>query len=390
MEKSLNLLLYELSSYNEVVLYGAGRYGQVLAKVLNDFSIKLIMAVSTYEKLEKNESNVQILSDVIRKYPDAIYVLSVGPRMQDTMLPILAISGAKHIRILAPQEWLDIFSAYNDKDKMQCLVCGRKISRYPYSEYTYRTARFKALFPLLGVYYCPECGLYQCNIVHDDENEHLLFEYYKSEYRAGDILPDFTNRQSKYWVRAKGIANIITKYISTEKIGRIFEKGAGLGFNLMMLKEKYPEAEIMTDEMDEHTHVHLRKIGVCKYDNNPVDIIICSQVLEHLTNPVETLRYFYNHLTIGGLLYIEVPNDYNFAEPHISYWSPESLRKFYEKYGKGFKVLEFFTCDLPTYWYGEKREIEKLRNRATVLGIEAMNEPMPNGSCIKSLLKKEG
>jgi 2-polyprenyl-3-methyl-5-hydroxy-6-metoxy-1,4-benzoquinol methylase len=63
--------------------------------------------------------------------------------------------------------------------------------------------------------------------------------------------------------------------------------------------------------------------------NNPYDIIICTEVLEHLEYPEESLKNMLLSLNNGGKLIISVPDgrkDTFFG--HINFWSPESFKIF--------------------------------------------------------------
>ncbi|HUZ34084.1 MAG TPA: class I SAM-dependent methyltransferase [Xanthobacteraceae bacterium] len=77
-----------------------------------------------------------------------------------------------------------------------------------------------------------------------------------------------------------------------------------------------------------------------------VDAICAQHVLEHLRQPVETLRWARAHLVAGGVGYFEVPNAdtifrnlniWDLTYEHVSYFSPGSLRRALTE--AGFSVL---------------------------------------------------
>ncbi len=78
------------------------------------------------------------------------------------------------------------------------------------------------------------------------------------------------------------------------------------------------------------------------------DLITVFQAMEHIDNPLEFLKTISKYLKPDGLLYIEVPNiddvlvslykiepycDFWFREPHIFYYSPETLSLLLKKAG---------------------------------------------------------
>jgi SAM-dependent methyltransferase len=69
------------------------------------------------------------------------------------------------------------------------------------------------------------------------------------------------------------------------------------------------------------------------------DLVIMSHVLEHLVDPVQTLRYAYDtFLKKGGVLYIDVPTrDYELRSADAAAVAPESHLVFFD--GQGLKQV---------------------------------------------------
>ena len=68
------------------------------------------------------------------------------------------------------------------------------------------------------------------------------------------------------------------------------------------------------------------------------DLVICSHVLEHLANPLDTLKELIGAVKSDGFIYIEVPNEIWGTPPpsidpvtHINFFSPDSLRVLMER-----------------------------------------------------------
>jgi len=84
--------------------------------------------------------------------------------------------------------------------------------------------------------------------------------------------------------------------------------------------------------------------------NEPVDVIVASEIIEHAKNPEIMLNNFYNNLKQGGVLIITTPNSRSFSKriklalgmkadsvpAHLSYFTKKSLQEILIKCG--FKI----------------------------------------------------
>lgn len=175
----------------------------------------------------------------------------------------------------------------------------------------------------------------------------------------------------------------------------VFEKGCGWGINLLCIKELFPKAEMYTDEPDEHTTEILRNIGIKRAESGKMfDVIIMSHVLEHLLDPVNEIRWAYEHLIANGLLYIEVPNSMNFAEPHVTFWTKDTLLKFFQNvFRLQFDVVECYTTGYPYYVMNNEPYMITYKNWKFVQKIipasRMQNRKTKNGVYLKLLLRKK-
>jgi SAM-dependent methyltransferase len=91
--------------------------------------------------------------------------------------------------------------------------------------------------------------------------------------------------------------------------------------------------------------VHAR-VEDCK---GPYDVVVMSHFLEHLRDPVSTLRAQRDLLAPDGLLFLEVPNgDHRFKdhhEPHLSFFETATLSRVVE--AAGLRMLRVETCGAP-------------------------------------------
>lgn len=218
---------------------------------------------------------------------------------------------------------------------MRCVLCGNAVSLSDALPYRYRTESFRARFPDLVVGSCSHCGLSQCD--HEKLSEEGLREYYVHDYRSLAITAHPYNPKSADFFarRGKDLASLVVsnmRPVANENL-RVFELGAGFGFNLKAISESFPSASLYTDEPD------LRAFSASGLDgatgaslgDGNWDVVIMSHVLEHLMYPAAIIRECERSLNPGGLLVIEVPNDPGFLlrnqlhEPHVSFFERDSL-----------------------------------------------------------------
>jgi SAM-dependent methyltransferase len=137
---------------------------------------------------------------------------------------------------------------------------------------------------------------------------------------------------------------LVTKY--TKKNNSVIDLGGREGFFLSRLKDVGYKDLYCIDASDEAIQfLHERGLeghvsdisGNLKVDRK-FDVVILSHVLEHCPVPLDVLNNIYDILDVGGLLFVEVPN--------------EPFKKFPTKYGHyyGFNSYKDFTKFLDSRW----------------------------------------
>lgn len=227
-----------------------------------------------------------------------------------------------------------------------CIQCGESLAAL--RPYIYQSNTFRKVYPSGKIFSCQSCGLVQADAATIDDEQ--LTDYYRFAYRQEAKITSNKNAASQRYYKARAIAlrDLAARHLANHPVRRIFEVGAGYGYNLSEMRALYPDAELLTDEIDEDLKEAMGAVHGA-LDDGPYDIIIMSHVLEHFTDPGVWLERARNALAAEGVLVVEVPNDLNGTssvtacdEPHISFFTAETLRRRLET--AGLQVLEMFTA----------------------------------------------
>ena len=176
--------------------------------------------------------------------------------------------------------------------------------------------------------------------------------YYQEEYR-GKYGPYLGRRSSSreiyetYLPFQQQIITQIKPYISGDS--SVLDVGCSAGHFLTALKEEVgirvgielnPNDIAFIREFLDFT-VYSSPIESAAIAEAPFDLITCLEVLEHIDNPLSFLEGVRKQLKDTGYFYIEIPNindalitcydvpeysDFYYREPHVSYFSTETLR----------------------------------------------------------------
>jgi hypothetical protein len=185
----------------------------------------------------------------------------------------------------------------------RCVSCGGSLK--PVRRYSFKSDAFRRVYSDRHVYSCVECGLSQTDV--SKVNEGALSGYYRAEYRAVAQIGVGDPGHRWYRARATALAMLVAEHLS-RSAARVFELGAGYGYNLLAVKELFPAAQLFTDELDE-TVTLPETIDRAELSKGIYDVVILSHVLEHFADPKRLIRSALNALALGGIVIIEVPND---------------------------------------------------------------------------------
>jgi SAM-dependent methyltransferase len=195
---------------------------------------------------------------------------------------------------------------------------------------------------------CTRCGLIQsCPRM----TKTAYSDFYSSDYYRNSYEPDgYLSLYRKKYCQATGqhIFNEIDKIKKINSGISVLEIGAGGGWNLL------PFITAGTKVLGIDYSPSLVSLGL-EYGINMVqgsiddtegifEVIIINHALEHLLNPIESLKSITGHLRDGGLIYIAVPNIFNFGmgqlqNAHTYYFDPKTF--VYYCSVSGLKLISF-------------------------------------------------
>jgi SAM-dependent methyltransferase len=208
----------------------------------------------------------------------------------------------------------------------KCVSCGGRLK--PVRKYEFKSDAFRKVYDDRHVYNCVECSLSQTDVSKIDEG--ALSGYYRGEYRAVARIGLGDPGHRWYRARATALALLVADHLP-RCAARVFELGAGYGYNLVAMKELYPAALLFTDELDETVPLP-DAVERAELSEGGYDVVILSHVLEHFTDPKRLIRSALTALALGGIVIIEVPNDVPGIfplngpdEPHLTFFTARTL-----------------------------------------------------------------
>lgn len=146
---------------------------------------------------------------------------------------------------------------------------------------------------------------------------------------------------------------ILEEFESFRKTGKLLDIGCGFGFFLETANEKNWETtgvEISNTAVKACTSKGLRMhhgaLETAHFQNNEFDVIVLIETIEHVLQPEKLITEIHRILRPGGLVYLSTPNfnalnryrlkgQYDIVQYplHLSYFTPRTLKKFFEENG---------------------------------------------------------
>lgn len=139
-------------------------------------------------------------------------------------------------------------------------------------------------------------------MINESENQLLDFRKYASQLSGGTSDNEIKNI-------------IVSLLIKNNLMGSVLDYGAGKGELAQLLYEQYQYHDITGIDLFEAPAELPEVISWIEQDLNAdivsernYDLVICSEVIEHLENPRQVFRNIYTLLKKGGTLILTMPN----------------------------------------------------------------------------------
>ncbi|MCQ2189989.1 MAG: class I SAM-dependent methyltransferase [Paludibacteraceae bacterium] len=132
-------------------------------------------------------------------------------------------------------------------------------------------------------------------------------------------------------------------------VGSLLDFGCGTGQMVLQINQKFPDIKLSAcDFSPESVKITKQLVDSCNcfvddiFDiktQEKYDLVLCSEVLEHLLHPNQALKNLSGLLKENGKLIITVPNGrVDTFIGHINFFSPESFKVFLEDNLPGFGI----------------------------------------------------
>ncbi len=179
----------------------------------------------------------------------------------------------------------------------------------------------------------------------------------KPEYLEKDAKEQPYWRESVYKYRYDKLEELLPDVLTPRRIldvgcsgGFFLRYGEDRGWDVLGIEPALQAASYARDISGiEVIHDYFQNLDIAQLKGK-FQAVHLRQVLEHLPNPLELCQKAYDVLEVGGILCIEVPNDFNLFQKmlhehfdfpeywvsiphHLNYFSFDSLRKLLEKTG---------------------------------------------------------
>ena len=197
---------------------------------------------------------------------------------------------------------------------------------------------------------CNNCDFMGTNVRFTTEEEMRFYRnYMKDEYinhrctYDGEfirgILQSFNTDDYKITRRNK-ISQVLPKTLNLSTINSVLDYGGDTGFIIPTELNHAKKYLLDVDVRENNNEV----ISITSADESgPIDLIICSHVLEHVSFPLTMIDHIKTFMNNNSYLYLEVPKE-PFTEPgvheHINRFNDNNLRYILEHSGFEIMIME--------------------------------------------------
>ena len=328
---SVNPALFD----NKIIIYGCGNDGRKLYLQIGREEGKNQIAYfcdSNRELTGKELYGIKILSyEQLSDYQN--YNL------------VLAFHQYPQVTDLIPEKMKqNIFADYlfEHSEKRTCILCGQDNCTYDRAHFApFLTERmFLGNQQSTRLIHCLNCGLYYSDYRPTEQEVQRLYNCYRDEKyveQRKKYEPDYNNElysDIEYHAeRKKDVLEFLDPFINFEKIGNVLDYGGDEG---QYIPDQLSGADRYVYDISGNQPLPnvtllstLESLKQIKWD-----FILCMHLLEHLSNPQDTLRILAELLENHSYLYIELPRDdymYQYSDveinEHINFFQESTMYK---------------------------------------------------------------
>jgi SAM-dependent methyltransferase len=238
-------------------------------------------------------------------------------------------------------------TAFQQRTEIRCPVC---LARETAVVRLYRTGQIPSLSPFadLSIRSCEHChAAFACPFPEETALEAFYAASYRLERGQGSVpLPNAWDGGS---VRARAQVEFVLGHFNS--VRSWLDIGAGHGLLLDEARRRHI-ARTGAIEPDIHCGWQIQEAGHHLYAGlsdvqSSWDVVSCSHVLEHLTNPRQFLKDVQGLLSEQGHVFCEVPNETHLSEsprdlPHLLFFTESTLIRLFRE--NGLRIIAVSSC----------------------------------------------
>lgn len=199
---------------------------------------------------------------------------------------------------------------------------------------------------------CMQCGLVQSNPRPTKDSLASFYVHHYRRFYQGVQEPDeaYVAQYNKD-VRLRYTVDFLSQHALGDGACTLLDYGCGEGSLFIALRQSgflgrlagvEPNVEFgrfAAEHGNADIHATLSQVGM-------VDVVVVNHVLEHLLDPIGTLREMKEHLAEGGRLYIDVPDVEEYTSTgdmhiaHLLHFSTRTLQHVVEAAGYAVEICE--------------------------------------------------
>lgn len=227
----------------------------------------------------------------------------------------------------------------------KCIVCGnQELTEFRGEiEAVLKDRMFNDFDAKSKFLYCPQCHISFSEARPEDHEASRYYQNYMREefleHRKkyeGDSISQYqewleTEAPKGSALKKKIVGEILEKNINLEKIENVLDYGGSDGF---MIPDNLASTKRYVYEIDNIEPIAgVTKVGKNELNSKKWDLILCTEVLEHVSYPMKIIKELLELLHEGGYLYLDVPYEGKGSSSYVEdkqepFWIHEHINKF--------------------------------------------------------------